>query len=157
MFDDHISVRRHGRREIVTYDVTPDQLDRLERAGAELGFNFHIALTLLTLAFSFLTSLILSPPSNGTVETIFVSITVLGFILGLIFGLKWYKDRDTNSAIFREIREQPEIGPLGDERQELQRADLNRLPLEAATLPPPAQAEAEAAAAAVEASEPHEG
>jgi hypothetical protein len=143
MLDDHISVRRHGRREIITYDVTPDQLDRLEKAGTELGFNFHIALTLLTLAISFLTGLILSPPTNETTKTVFVSITVAGFILGIIFGIKWYGDRDAHSAIFREIRAQPEIGPLGDETHEVKRTDLNRLILEAAPAPTPAPAPAQ--------------
>jgi hypothetical protein len=135
MIGDQISIRRHGKRELVTYDVTPEQLDRMESAGAELGFNFHIALTLLTLAFSFLTTLIASPPPPGIVQTVFVSITVLGFLLGLIFGSKWLKDRGAHSRIFREIREQPEIGPLGDERKELQRSELDNLPLEAAPAP----------------------
>ena len=132
MASDHISIRRHGKREIITYDVTPDQLDRMESAGADLGFNFHIALFLLTLAFSFLAALILSPPPPGIRQTIFISITVLGFLFGPIFAYKWSKDRGAHSRIFREIREQPEIGPLGDEKRELQRADLDHLPLEAA-------------------------
>lgn len=147
MSDDHISIRRHGRREIVTYDVTPDQLDRIESAGSDLGFNFHIALTLLTLGLSFLTTLIVSPPPAGMVQIVFVSITILGLLLGLIFGCKWFKDRGAHLSIFREIREQPEIGPLGDEKQELQRSDLDHLPLEVAPAPPSAPGPPIAAAA----------
>jgi hypothetical protein len=132
MGGDQISVRRHGRREIITYDVTPDQLDRMERAGADLGFNFHIALFLLTLAISFLTSLVLTPPTPGIVQTVFIVITVLGFLFGPIFGYKWLKDRKAHASIFREVREQPEIGPLGDEKQELRPSELHALPVEPA-------------------------
>ncbi len=135
MAGDQISIRRHGKREIIYYDVTPDQLDRMESAGADLGSNFHIALTLLTVAFSFLTTLIVSPPPPGIKQIIFVSLTVLGFLFGPIFGYKWFKNRGAHSKIFREIREQPEIGPLGDEQQELRRSDLDNLPLEAAPAP----------------------
>ncbi len=140
MSDDYISHRRRGRREITTYEVTPEQLDRMESAGSELGFNFHIALTLLTLGVSFLIALIVSPPKPGIAQTVFVSLTILGFSLMLVFGGMWLKDRRAHSNIFREIREQPEIGPLGDEKQQLQRSDLDDLPLEAAPAPLPAAA-----------------
>jgi hypothetical protein len=78
---------------------------------------------------------------------VFISITVLGFLFGPIFGYKWFKERDAHSRIFNEIREQPEIGPLGDDKQELQRSDLDHLPLEAATPVVPAAAPALAVAA----------
>jgi hypothetical protein len=146
MANDQISIKRHGRSEEHRYDVSPDQLDRMERAGGDVGINFQVAQFLLTLSFSFLATLILSPPASGTTaKSVFVSIVFWGFVLGLIFGIKWYRDRGAFADIIREIRELPEIGPLGDERQELRRSELDNLPLETAPAPPTSPATAAAA------------
>jgi hypothetical protein len=128
MAGDHISVKWHGKREEHRYGVSPDQLDRIESAGGNVGFNFQIAQFLLTLAFSFFATLMLSPPAPGTKRTVFVSIVVFGFLLGPIFALKWYLDRGAFGKIIREIRELPEIGPVGEEGKELKPADLAELP-----------------------------
>jgi hypothetical protein len=158
---DHISLRRHGRRQLDTFEVTPDQLDRLERSGAELGFSFHVALFFVAVFLANITNLLLAaPPPPGLNQTIFTVITVVSLVMGVIFGIISYRGRGVRSRIFREIREQPEIGPLGDETHPVRSAELAHLPLEAAPIPPPAppapaQAEAvPATAAAIATPEP---
>jgi hypothetical protein len=150
MNDDRISLLRHGRRQLEVYEVTSDQLDRMERAGTELGYNFHIGLLCIAIFIANIVNLVLSPPPPpGMKQTVFVVITVVSFALGAIYSIKWLRERGVHSDVFREVRNQPEIGPLGDETHEVRSTELAHLPLEPAPTPPapPAPAQAEAAPA----------
>ena len=122
--------------------LSPDQLDRLERAGGDVGFNFQIAQFLITLSLSFLATLILSPPRpKEQKRTVFHEvIVVVGAILGPIFGIKCFQDRGAFQRVVNEIRELPEIGPLGDETQQPRPAELDQLPLGSAPAPAAAPA-----------------
>jgi hypothetical protein len=141
MDNEHIAIRRHGRREEHRYDVSPDQLDRLERSGGDIGFNFQVAQFLITIAATFLVSLLTNPPSSQTTKFVFIVFVVLGFLFGPIFGLMWLKERGAFRRIIREVRELPEIGPLGDQSKELRPAELDQLPLGSSPVPAPAVAQ----------------
>jgi hypothetical protein len=162
MSNDQIPLRRHIRQHLEVYDVTSDQLQRMEAAGNELGLDLQLSLALLSSASSFLVGLLLSPPPEGTIKTVLLSITVVGFVGGIIFGIRYFWFRSTHSDVFAEVRGLP-VGPLGDEGHRLRSADLAQLPLEAAPVPPPAppappaQPEAPPAAAAAATPEPEHG
>jgi hypothetical protein len=124
MDPDHIKVRRHGSRELIWYEVRPEQLSMLEKTGGDVGFDFQIAQFFLTLSLSFLASLILSPPPPGLRQSVFVSIVVVGTVLWPIFSIRWYRGRGAFSKIVREIRDLPEVGPMGDEGHQIKPGDL---------------------------------
>lgn len=141
MAEDHIAIKWHGKREEHRFGVSPDQLDRIERAGTDLGVNFQIAQFSLTVAFTSLLSLLFYPTPSETVKIVSICLIVSGFLLGLIFGVKWKSEGHALSKVIKEIRELPEIGPLGDNKQQLQPSDFDHLHLEAAPAlpaPPPA-------------------
>ena len=127
----HIPIRRHGLSHVENYDVTSDEIDRIEAEGADVGFNFHIGLFCVTMAASILLGLVLSPPPDDKPKTFLVLIVlvVVGFLVGGIFGLKWYIDRDSFSATIRRIRER-QVGPLGEKGGELGPSELQALPSE---------------------------
>jgi len=127
----HIPVRRHGLSHVETYDVTSDELERIEAEGADEGFNFHIALFCLTMASSCLLGLVLSPPPNDKPKTfvVLVVLVVVGFLVGLIFGIKWFIGRGAFSATIRRIGDR-QVGPLGEKGGELGPSELQALPSE---------------------------
>jgi hypothetical protein len=132
-----IPIRRHGIRDVEAYDVTADELERIQREGSDVGFDFQIAQFCITLAGSFLTGLILSPPPPTARNTfdVFVVLVVVGFFLGAIFGVKWYRNRGAFSETIRKIKER-QIGPVGDEQHQLKASELDELQLVEPPKPP---------------------
>ena len=115
MSNDQISLRRHARQHLEVYEVTSDQLQRMEASGTELGYSFHIGLFFSAVFLANVINLLLSPPPPpGIKQAVFAAITVISFFLGVIYGIKWFRERGTHSDVFREVRELP-VGPLGDE------------------------------------------
>jgi hypothetical protein len=125
----HIPIRRHGLSQVETYEVTADELERIEREGGDVGFDFQICLFCLTLASSFLIGLILSPPpdSKPKIFIVFSVLVVVGFLVGIVFGLKWYFSRNAFSVTLAKIRAR-QIGPIGEEGREFKPSDLANLP-----------------------------
>jgi hypothetical protein len=136
-----IPVMRHGLSHVETYDVTSDELERIESEGADVGFDFHIGLFCLTMATSFLIGLILSPPPPEKLKTfvVFVVIVVVGFLAGGIFAVKWFRSRRAFSETIRRIRERV-VGPLGEKGNEVRPAELEQLPSEESGSPPEPEA-----------------
>lgn len=125
----HIPIRRHGLSHVETYEITADELKRIEQEGSDVGFDFQIGQFCLTLAASFLIGLILSPPPDDHPKTfvVFTVLVVVGFLMGIIFGIKWFVSRRSFSFTIREIRER-QVGPIGEEGRELKPSELDQIP-----------------------------
>lgn len=125
----HIPIRRHGLAHVETYDVTADELTNIEREGSDVGFDFQVAQFCLTLGASFLGGILISPPPPDRPQTFtfMVVVIVVGFLLGAIFGIKWFRARGAFSATIRRIRER-QVGPVGEEGKELRPSELAGLP-----------------------------
>ena len=137
MSNEQIQLRRHGIRDLEVCDVTMDELAQLEKEGSDVGFDFQVAQFCMTLAGSFLTGLILSPPPPDARRTfdVFVSLVIIGFFLGAIFGIKWFRSRGAFSATLKRIRSR-QIGPVGDEGHQIQASDLAILEPQAPPITP---------------------
>jgi hypothetical protein len=132
MQSEHIPIRRHRLSGLDICDVTTDELEAIEREGADVGLDFQIAQFCLTLALSFLASTLSSPPTSDRVYTVFVVIIVVSFALGIIFGIKWWKGRGEFSRLIQKIKDR-QIGPVGDEGKEIKPAELEDLPSQQAS------------------------
>lgn len=130
MNSDRIPIRRHGIGHVEAYEVTADELERLEKEGADVGFDFHTSLFCITMATSFLITLILSPPSGKTFD-VFVLLVIVGFLVGLIFGIRWFRGRGARSGTIKKIKER-QIIPFGEKGEELKPSQLEDLPSEEA-------------------------
>jgi hypothetical protein len=52
MNNEHISLERHPIRQVTVYDVTEDEIERIESTAGEVGLDFPIFLGCVTSALS---------------------------------------------------------------------------------------------------------
>jgi len=123
---DRIPLMRHGIAHVETYDVTLDELDGLARTGGDVGLDFQFAEFFATAAASFLIALETTKIDSQTVKSIFWFVVVGGFSAAGVFAIKWWRNRGSFHFLIDKIKER-QIGPVGDEDEELQLAELDQL------------------------------
>ena len=123
MNEERIPLRRHSLGHVECYEVTADELDRIERDASDLGTDFQIGSIALTLSLSFIANILLTTITDRRIYTFFVVIIVSGFLFGVAHLYKWYKHRNAFSTIIQRIRDR-QIGPVGEEGKELMPSDL---------------------------------
>ena len=156
MTDEHIPLRIHSISQVEAYQVTAEELESIKREGSEVGFYFHVSEFFLTAAVSFLIALLTTEIKSDRVYETFVIAVIVGFSLGLVFGVKWYMSRGSVNAIFRRI-EARQIGPSGDATHQIQPIEVaNLLPVAAPSMPLAQSAPAPAPASVEPVIEPQE-
>lgn len=97
-----VEVRRGSFARLTIYEVEESELEILAQGSPDsLFLNFSIFL--LSIATSFLVTLITVDVSTR-VFIVFVSISAIGFFLGLFLLLLWFKNRKSVSLLLRKIR-----------------------------------------------------
>lgn len=117
----HIKVRRAEMDSICIYDVTEDELEILEK-GSPSSLYLNFSLFLLSAAISFLASLIFTEIPSTKVFTVFAIITVVGFVLGLILLIFWYRDFRSSTSVAKRIKDRlkAETSPTKDDGDSVQ-------------------------------------
>ncbi len=100
----HIRVRRAEVDSICLYEVTEDELEGLEK-GSPSSLYLNFSLFLLSAAISFTTALFFTEVSSQKVYIVFVIITVVGFVLGILLLIAWYRDYRSSTSIGKRIRD----------------------------------------------------
>ena len=96
------------------HQISDDELSRLEHgSGQSLFLNFAIAV--LSVAISFLISLLTTTFNSDKLFYIFVIITVIGFLAGIILIILWWYTRQPISKLVQEIRNR--MPPDGEAQQ----------------------------------------
>jgi hypothetical protein len=134
MNSDQIAIRVHGLGPLDAYQVTEDELERIEKEGNELGIDFALAQFGITLASAFLANLLITPMELGKVYVIFVVIIVVGLFFGVAHGIKWYRHRGAFSALIQKIKDR-QVGPVGSQGKEVSASELSQLDSSASTAP----------------------
>ena len=96
---------------IVVYDVTDQELKELERGG-DGGLYLNVALALASVAISFLIALTSTTITSNRQFTVFVVITIVGFIGAAVLALLWWNCRKSVSQLVKDIKARM---PSGDE------------------------------------------
>lgn len=95
---------RRGRVDSLSlYEITEHELNTLEN-GSPSSLFLNFSLLLLTTATSFLISLLTTTISSDRTHAVFVILVVVGYILGLLLGIIWWRTRQSISAITKRIR-----------------------------------------------------
>jgi hypothetical protein len=128
-----VELRVHELGPMDCYHVTEDELDRIVRDGNDLGLEFAFAQFGITVAFSFLANLLITPMTLGKVYVTFVVIIAVGFLFGVANAIKWSRSRGEFSRTIRKIRDR-RVGPVGKQGKEVSTSELNQL--DSSTSPP---------------------
>jgi hypothetical protein len=122
-----IPVKRHRLPGVDSYDVTSDELDQIEHETSQVGLDLSFAGVSLTAFISFLIALLTANIQSDRIYCAFIAIEIATGALALYFSIKWYRGRRRRTSIIARIRCR-EIGPLGDEKQEIRASELEELP-----------------------------
>jgi hypothetical protein len=86
------------------YQIKDSELDTFEKGSpADLHLNFAIAL--LTLAVSAFGTLYTATFQNETAKTVYIVITIAGFMIGVFLLASWWKSHTSLKQICKKIRE----------------------------------------------------
>jgi hypothetical protein len=121
-------VERHSYTGFVLYDITGDDLDNLERETLTISEDFSFASIATAVAISFSIALATTTITSQETFNVFWIVTILGYVIGLYFGIRWLRSRKNFKGILHKIRQRG--GTLGEEGKELRASELADLPSE---------------------------
>lgn len=98
------AVRRARIERLDIYEISEAELQLLERGSPE-SILLNFAIFLISIAASFLIALLTTEIESVRMFNVFVIITVVGFITGLVLLALWARYRRSTSTIFRQIRQ----------------------------------------------------
>ena len=101
--EDQIHVRRGKVDSLSLYEVTDYELAILER-GSPQSILLDFSISLLSIAISFLFSLLTTEIADERIFVVFVVVEVISFFLGVILLILWSRSRKTSSEIVNKIK-----------------------------------------------------
>ncbi|MCJ7646056.1 hypothetical protein MUO65_04015 [bacterium] len=106
---------RLGRVDSVDlYEIKDSELDLLEK-GSPSGLYLNFSIFLFSIAFSALAALCTTTSFKyALMQTVFVVIMVVGFIIGALLLILWYRGRKDITEVITKIRNRipPEVSPV---------------------------------------------
>ena len=111
-----LKIRRGAIESLTIHEVSDSELTLLERGSPESLF-LTFGTLLLSTAISFTVTLLTTSITSIRTFTVFVVITVIGYLAGVICLALWWRNRQTVADIIKQIRERL---PVGDEVQPVQ-------------------------------------
>lgn len=99
-----LRVRRGRVDSVDLYEIKDNELDLLEK-GSPASLYLNFAVFLLSIAFSALAAIsTVTTFRHPLVETVFVVIMVVGFILGALLLILWQRERRSVAEVIEGIR-----------------------------------------------------
>lgn len=95
---------RHARVDSINvYDVTEQELAQLARGG-DGGLYLNLCLALVSVAVSFLIAVTTASIISNRQFIIFVVVTAIGFLGAIVFGVLWYRNRESVETVVSAIK-----------------------------------------------------
>jgi hypothetical protein len=101
-FHDRIPVRRHRIAELDVYEVSSEELDQLERAGLHGTESFGFLIAGFSVGISLTVSLTTVDIHSDRLYESFLIITVIAYVVGVFFGIRWLWERRSSKPLRRE-------------------------------------------------------
>jgi ABC-type branched-subunit amino acid transport system permease subunit len=97
--------------ELRAYVISEDELNELEQ-GSPASQHLNFALALLASGLSFLTTLVTTQITSTRTFVVFVILTVVFLLVGVILFSNWYRMRGSSKGLAQRIRERmpPALG-----------------------------------------------
>jgi len=97
-------VVRHGRvASVDLFEIKESELEVFEK-GSPADIQLNFALPLLTLAFEAVCVLLTATFQNPTIKTVFIVISIVGFLFGLYLLIAWSRSRTSLRMVCKTIR-----------------------------------------------------
>lgn len=99
-------IKRGRYDSLVLYEVSEAELDIIER-GSPNSTYLNFAIFLLSIGLSFLATLLTFNfgPESSKKFTVFVVITVVGLLGGLVLLIIWYRAKNQFDTVIKKIKE----------------------------------------------------
>lgn len=101
-------IRRGKVDSLDIYEVTEGELEIIER-GSPNSTYLNFAIFLLSIAVSFLVTLLTVPElqmeAKSALFVVFVVVTVIGFVVGLVLLALWLRTKNDVDVVLKKIRE----------------------------------------------------
>ena len=107
---------RRVRLDILTiYEISEAELNTLEKGSPDSTY-LNISIALISSAFAFSGSLLLTNIESDVVLFLFVALIVVGFVVGGVLLVLWYKSKSSVSdcidSIKRRLPPEGEVAPI---------------------------------------------
>jgi len=96
--------------ELRFWIISEDELKQFEQ-GSPAGLYLNFSLTLVSMGLSFLITLLSTPISSDRTFAVFVIVTVLSMISGLVLLALWYRDHCKLTKLADTIRKRMPPAP----------------------------------------------
>lgn len=104
--DENQPIIKRGRVDSLNiFEIREDELNTIEK-GSTTSLYLNFAIFLLSIAASFLIALLTSDFKDKLFTfTIFCVVTVVGFVIGLILLIMWFREKDEFKEVIKIIRQ----------------------------------------------------
>jgi hypothetical protein len=125
---EHIEKRTHRLAHVETYEVTDDELDRMERgySSRQNDVAFLSIAASIFVAFVVVWLTIQHPATPTWREQFYIAVLVMSGGGGLYLFFRWRRSVKLEKPLFEKIRARA-VGPLGEEGKELKPSELDQL------------------------------
>jgi hypothetical protein len=118
---DRIPVRRHRIAQLDVYEISVEELEHLERAALRGSEAFGFMVFGLSVGISFTVTLLTVDIKSDRVFESFLLVTILAFVVGVFFAIRWLIERSASVAVAQRIRSR--VGLIGDDEAGLEAVD----------------------------------
>lgn len=101
--EDKIKIIRGKIESVEVYEVTESELDILEK-GSPSSLLLNFSIFLISVATSFLVSLLTTSIPTDRIFTLFVTVTMIGYIAGVVLLALWFVSYKSIHKLSKEIR-----------------------------------------------------
>ena len=97
------AIRRGKIGSLIIYEISESELQQLEKGNPDSIF-LTLSIALLSIAISFTTTLLTTKIDNDRLFLVFISLTIISYIIGIILGIIWFGKRKTTKSIVKSIK-----------------------------------------------------
>ncbi len=102
--EDKLTINRAKLNSLDIYEITDDELERLERGGSDTTF-LNFAIFTISVAASFIVSLFTIKIESDRIYIAFLTTIILGFLAGAILLILWWKSRRSTKGLVKKIKD----------------------------------------------------
>ena len=102
--DENRPVRTYKIPKIETYEVSDDELERIEESCSSVSQDLTVAAASLSIFITLLVAFLTATFINQAIRTFCLVSMVASAFVGIFTGVRWYRDKTAARVIIAKIR-----------------------------------------------------